>query len=117
MRTALTDLVGIEHPLLALNRSPGVVAAVTNAGGLGVLAATSYSPDQLDAQLRWIDEQVGGKPYGVDVLVPERVTSGDPGDVIASLRRKIPAEHVRFIEDLLAKYEIPAADAPAGRSG
>jgi NAD(P)H-dependent flavin oxidoreductase YrpB (nitropropane dioxygenase family) len=118
MRTALTDLVGIEHPLLALNRSPGVVAAVTKAGGLGVLAATAYSPHQLDAQLRWIDEQVGGKPYGVDVLVPERVTRGDPGDLIASLRRQIPAEHERFIEDLLAKYEIPAAaDGPAGRSG
>ena len=44
MRTALTDLLGVQHPIAGFNRSPAVVAAVTNAGGLGVLAATGYSP-------------------------------------------------------------------------
>jgi uncharacterized protein (DUF2342 family) len=48
MRTAFTAMVGVEHPLAGFNRSPGVVAAVTNAGGLGVLAASWYSPEELD---------------------------------------------------------------------
>jgi hypothetical protein len=39
MRTAVTELLGVQRPIAGLNRSPGVVAAITNAGGLGVLAA------------------------------------------------------------------------------
>ena len=85
MRTAFTDLVGVEHPIVGFNRSPGVVAEVTNAGGLGVLAASAYTPAELDAQLTWIDQQVAGRPYGVDLLVPEKFAAADPDDVIASL--------------------------------
>jgi NAD(P)H-dependent flavin oxidoreductase YrpB (nitropropane dioxygenase family) len=44
MRTRFTELVGVEHPLAGFNRSPAVAAAVTDAGGLGVLAATAYTP-------------------------------------------------------------------------
>jgi NAD(P)H-dependent flavin oxidoreductase YrpB (nitropropane dioxygenase family) len=109
IHTALTDLLGVNHPLIGFNRSPGVVAGVTNAGGFGVLAATAYTPEELDAQLTWIEEQVDGKPYGVDLLVPEKFVAGDPDDLVASLRAQIPAEHLAFVEDLLAKYGIPAA--------
>jgi NAD(P)H-dependent flavin oxidoreductase YrpB (nitropropane dioxygenase family) len=61
MRTAFSDMVGVEHPLAGFNRSPGVVAAVTNAGGLGVLAASSSSPEELDPTMRWIEAQVHGR--------------------------------------------------------
>jgi NAD(P)H-dependent flavin oxidoreductase YrpB (nitropropane dioxygenase family) len=107
VRTALTDLLGIEHPIVGFNRSPGVVAAVTNAGGFGVLAASMYTPGELDAQLTWIEEQIGGRPYGVDLLVPERFAPGDPDDLIASLRAQIPQSHLSFVHDLLRKYDIP----------
>jgi NAD(P)H-dependent flavin oxidoreductase YrpB (nitropropane dioxygenase family) len=76
MKTAFTDLVGVPHPIVGFNRSPGVVAAVTNAGGFGVLAASAYTPAELDAQLTWIEDQTGGKPYGVDLLVPEKFVPG-----------------------------------------
>ena len=62
MRTAFTDLVGVGHPIVGFNRSPGVVAEVTKAGGFGVLAASAYTPAELDAQLTWIEQQVGGGP-------------------------------------------------------
>lgn len=107
IRTQFTDLIGIEHPLVGFNRSPAVVAEVSRAGGLGVLAATAYTPEELDAQLTWIEEQVGGRPYGVDLLVPEKVALGDPGDLLASLRAQIPDEHRQFIASLLAKYGVP----------
>jgi NAD(P)H-dependent flavin oxidoreductase YrpB (nitropropane dioxygenase family) len=92
MRNPFTDPVGVPHPIVGLNRSPGVVAAVSNAGGFGVLAASAYTPAELDAQLSWIEEQTGGKPYGVDLLVPEkfvtgvglRETSGAPDHLVAS---------------------------------
>jgi NAD(P)H-dependent flavin oxidoreductase YrpB (nitropropane dioxygenase family) len=109
MRTAFTDLVGVTYPIVGFNRSPGVVAAVTNAGGLGVFAASAYTPAELDGQLTWIDEQVGGKPYGVDLLVPEKFAAGDPDNLVASLRAQIPDEHIAFVSDLLARYGIPGS--------
>ena len=109
MRTAFTDLVGVPHPIVGFNRSPGVVAAVTNAGGLGVLAASAYTPAELDAQLTWIEDQTDGKPYGVDLLVPEKFTPGDPDHLVASLRAQIPAGHLAFVRDLLDRYGIPEA--------
>jgi NAD(P)H-dependent flavin oxidoreductase YrpB (nitropropane dioxygenase family) len=109
MRTAFTELVGVRHPIVGFNRSPGVVAEVTKAGGLGVLAASAYTPGELDAQLHWIENQVDGKPYGVDVLLPEGLATGDPGDLIASLRAQIPEAHIAFVRSLLEKYGIPEA--------
>ena len=109
MRTALTELLGVPHPIVGFNRSPGVVAEVTNAGGLGVLAASAYTPEELDAQLTWIEKQVGGKPYGVDLLVPEKFAEGDPDNLVASLRAQIPQAHLDFVNSLLAKYAIPEA--------
>src|SRR5439155_758417 len=107
MRTAFTDLVGVPHPIVGFNRSPGVVAAVTNAGGFGVLGASAYTPAELDAQLTWIDEQTEGKPYGVDLLVPEKFATGEPGNLVASLRAQIPDEHLAFVRDLLDRYGVP----------
>ena len=73
MRSAVCDLLGIDFPLLAFSHCRDVVAAVTNAGGFGVLGASSHSPDDLDVELHWIDEHTGGRPYGADILVPARV--------------------------------------------
>jgi NAD(P)H-dependent flavin oxidoreductase YrpB (nitropropane dioxygenase family) len=109
MKTTFTDLVGVPHPIVGFNRSPGVVAAVTNAGGFGVLAASAYTPAELDAQLTWIEDQTGGKPYGVDLLVPEKFAPGDPDNLVASLRAQIPAGHLAFVRDLLDRYGIPGA--------
>jgi NAD(P)H-dependent flavin oxidoreductase YrpB (nitropropane dioxygenase family) len=111
MRTALTELLGVSHPIVGFNRSPGVVAEVTKAGGFGVLAASAYTPEELDAQLTWIEKQVGGRPYGVDLLVPEKFADGDPDNLVASLRAQIPQAHLDFVNGLLAKYDIPEAPA------
>jgi NAD(P)H-dependent flavin oxidoreductase YrpB (nitropropane dioxygenase family) len=117
MRTALNDLLGVDAPLVGFNRSPGVVAEVSRAGGLGVLAATAYTPAELDAQLTWIERQCQGRPYGVDLLVPGKTAAGDPGDLVASLRAQIPDEHVRFVEGLLERYDIPPASRPPTSNG
>ena len=109
MRTAVTELLGVQHPIVGFNRSPGVVAAVTNAGGFGVLAASGYTPEELDAQLTWIEGQVDGRPYGIDLLVPGKFADGDPDNLVASLRAQIPPEHLAFVSDLLARYGIPEA--------
>ncbi len=67
------EMTGAEFPLFAFSHCRDVVAAVSKAGGFGVLGATRFSPDQLEEELAWIDAHVDGAPYGVDVLVPEVV--------------------------------------------
>src|SRR5690606_26527241 len=104
MRTAVSDRLGIEFPLFAFSHCRDVVAAVTNAGGFGVLGAIAYTPEQLDVELTWIDEQVGGRPYGVDVLVPGKVDAAAMGGVrVADL---IPERHRDFVAHLMSKYGV-----------
>jgi len=114
MRTRLCDQLGMEYPVLAFSHCRDVVAAVTRAGGFGVLGATTLTPDQLEVELRWIDEAVGGKPYGVDVLVPEKLAGMERGGGFdaAVLADLIPEEHRRFLDSLLREYGIepPAAE-------
>ena len=92
MKNRLAEMFGIEFPIFAFSHCRDVVAAVTNAGGMGVLGALAFSPDQLELELNWIDEHVGGKPYGVDVVMPVKTADRDAGiheveDIGAQLRR------------------------------
>jgi NAD(P)H-dependent flavin oxidoreductase YrpB (nitropropane dioxygenase family) len=95
-----------------------VVAAVTRGGGFGVLGATVYSPEQLDVELRWIDDAVDGKPYGVDVLIPEKLAGMQRGSGFdaTALNALIPEEHRRFLDSLLAEYGIETPNAGSGEA-
>src|SRR6266704_1470816 len=62
MHTEVCGRLGIEFPIFAFSHCRDVVAAVTNAGGFGVLGATGHSPRALEVDLTWIDEQVQGSP-------------------------------------------------------
>jgi NAD(P)H-dependent flavin oxidoreductase YrpB (nitropropane dioxygenase family) len=110
MRTAATDLVGIDLPLFGFSHCRDVVAAVSNAGGCGVLGAVAHSPEQLDIDLTWIEKEVKGKPYGVDLLVPEKFAGADEGGLDPrQLQGLVPREHRAFVDDLLARYDVPPA--------
>src|SRR4051812_285192 len=79
MRTPLCDRLGIEFPIFAFSHCRDVVAAVTRAGGFGVLGAVAFSPEELEVELDWIDDHVGDKPYGVDIIVPAKYTGVEQG--------------------------------------
>ncbi|MFG1701983.1 NAD(P)H-dependent flavin oxidoreductase [Nonomuraea sp. M3C6] len=111
MRTAICERLGIEFPLFAFSHCRDVVAAVTNAGGFGVLGAVAYTPEQFDTELAWIDEQVGGRPYGVDVLVPGKIDASAL-DRRAHLLDFIPDRHRDFVTHLLSKYGVSAPARP-----
>ena len=72
MKNQLCQSLGIEFPIFAFSHCRDVVAAVSRAGGFGVLGAVAYSPEQLEEELTWIDAHVDGKPYGVDVVMPAK---------------------------------------------
>jgi len=116
MHTDVCAMFGVEFPLFAFSHCRDVVAAVTNAGGFGVLGAVAYSAERLDAELSWIDRQVDGRPYGVDVLVPGGIAEPAGADGAAVLDA-IPQAHREFVARLFAKYGVPLPDGPAGAAG
>src|SRR5438876_11343835 len=77
MRTRICETFGIEFPIFAFSHCRDVVAAVSRAGGMGVLGALAFSPEQLEIELTWIDEHVDGKPYGVDVVMAASLARSD----------------------------------------
>jgi NAD(P)H-dependent flavin oxidoreductase YrpB (nitropropane dioxygenase family) len=114
VRTPLCDLLGIEHPIVGFSPSEHVAAAISRAGGLGVLGCVRFNdPADLDAVLRWMDASTGGRPYGVDVVMPAHLpTEGAATD----LGGQIPPAHRRFVEDTLVRLGVPPLPegAPAG---
>ena len=106
VKPAICEQFGIDFPLFAFSHCRDVVAAVTNAGGFGVLGATAYTPEQLDQELSWIDEQVGGKPYGADIIVPAKFEGKGENLTRDQLKDRIPGEYRDFITGLLAEHGI-----------
>ena len=117
MRTQLCDVFGIDVPIFAFSHCRDVVAAVSNAGGLGVLGALAFSPEQLEIELKWIEDHTSGKPYGVDTVMPVSYEGKDrglgqtdtkTGKVDAEAFRKlIPQEVTDWIEKILEEFEVP----------
>ncbi len=99
------SLVGAEFPLFAFSHCRDVVAAVSRAGGFGVLGGSSFTPESLEQELAWIDAHVDGKPYGVDIIVPENQPLGDDVSIEALLAR-VPEKHVDFAVDVLNRHQI-----------
>ncbi len=116
MKTPICDMLGIDLPLLAFSHCRDVVAAVTNAGGFGVLGASMHSPEQLEHELAWIDDHVDGRPYGADILVPEKYEGKGLGLDAAAVHALIGQEQKEFVAALLEEHGIPAngssGDAP-----
>jgi NAD(P)H-dependent flavin oxidoreductase YrpB (nitropropane dioxygenase family) len=114
MHTKLAEDLGLEFPIFAFTHCRDVAAAVSKAGGLGVLGVAGHSLDTVRMELEWIESEVGDKPYGVDLLLPTRFVGSESGGLGGDqLDEKIPQEHRRFVDDLLAKYDVPPLPADA----
>lgn len=104
-------MLDTEFPLLAFSHCRDVVAAVTNAGGFGVLGAVAHSPERLDSELTWIDQQTAGKPYGVDLLLPPKYVGQERGGIDGDqVRELLPQEHQEFVSELLIRYGITVSN-------
>ena len=114
MKSALCKKLGIEFPLFAFSHCRDVVAEVSKAGGFGVLGAVAHTPETLAIDLKWIDEHIGGKPYGVDLLIPNKMEDKEGGLTIEELEARVPPEHRKYVADLLAKHGIETADMWVG---
>jgi NAD(P)H-dependent flavin oxidoreductase YrpB (nitropropane dioxygenase family) len=110
VQTELAKRLGIEFPIFAFTHCRDVVAAVSKAGGFGVLGAVGFTPEQLEIECKWIDEHVGENAYGVDLVIPQKYEGMgelDPQKLEEQLLAAIPAQHREFASKLLADHGIP----------
>ena len=116
MRTPLCEKLGIEFPIFAFTHCRDVVAAVSAAGGLGVLGAVGFSAEQLEIEMKWIDDHVGDKPYGVDIVIPGKYegkgTDLDASQLESKLNELVPQGHRDFAAKILRDAGVP--ELPAG---
>lgn len=130
LRTAICDMLGIEYPIMLAGMGPTVggvgsaataplVAAVSNAGGLGVLGGAGFGPDALREEIGRI-RSLTSKPFGVDVLLPANTAMVDPSPA-DNWRDQVPAETWQAIDAIRRQLDIPevsrqqpAAQAPRG---
>ena len=114
MNTRVTKMLGIDFPIFAFTHCRDVVAAVSNAGGFGVLGAVAHTPELLDVDLKWIREQTKGRPFGVDLLIPRKYAGAELGGMdLGSLKTMLPDEHREWIDALLERYGVPPLPPPS----
>ena len=115
MHTALCDELGIEFPIFAFTHCRDVVVAVSKAGGFGVLGAVGFTPEQLEIELKWIDERIGDHPYGIDIVIPNKYEGMDadvsPEVLTKMLQDMVPQQHLDFAKKILADHGVPTGDA------
>ena len=128
LHTPLCDMLGIEYPIVLAGMAAGgqsqstaptpvkLVAAVTNAGGLGVMGDNFANLDELDAGIKELRSLVGDLPFGVDFLLPvvrAEITTTNKEEVYEQIERDYP-EHIAVVEELLREHGLQrAALAPS----
>lgn len=105
LHTQLCDKLGIEYPIVAFTHCKDVAVAVINAGGFAVLGEAMHAPDHIAADIKWIRERIGGKPFGIDLVLPSSVPEER---TVEQLLAEIPQEHRDFEQKIKQKYDVPA---------
>jgi len=113
LTTDLCRRFGIEQPIFGFAHDIATVAAITNAGGLGVYGATRRFPHEIDKELAEIRSLVGDRPFGVDLVLPDGMPEHNSREAI---EEHIPDEHRTFVEGLVDKYAVPEPSGPGMRT-
>ena len=106
LKSKLCEKLGIEFPLFAFSHCRDVVAEVSKAGGFGCLGATGHTPESLEIELKWIDQHIDNKPYGVDILIPSNFHNKEESVSAKEIEAAIPPEHRAYVESILEKHNI-----------
>ena len=118
MHTAICDDLGIEYPIFAFTHCRDVVVAVSKAGGFGVLGAVGFTPEQLEIELAWIDDNIGDHPYGVDIVIPNKYEGMGsqlaPEELAETRRAMVPSGHLEFARKILTDHGVPIDDGDEG---
>lgn len=110
MNSRLCERLGIQFPLFAFSHCRDVIAAVSKAGGFGVLGVVGHTPESVRIELDWLDAQVGDAPYGVDLIVPNKLDAKEAALTPAELEARVPPEHKRHVEKILKDHGIDTSN-------
>ena len=122
LKTALCDLLNVEYPICLAGMGgrwtpPELVAAVSNAGGLGVMGGSGIQVDELRQRIRKVRE-LTDKPFGVDLLLPVVTGSverdsrgGEQESEVDAVRRQHP-RHAEFVDTLMAEFGLDRVEPP-----
>lgn len=128
LRTRLCDILGIEYPILSAGMGPSLigektgapvelVAAVSEAGGLGVLGAAGFTVEELREEIREV-KKLTNKPFGVDLLLPRQIV--DAGDarvegegelLLSEVIKSLPREHYDWMMKVKQEMALPDIEA------
>ena len=121
LRTSICDLLGIEYPIILAGMAskgratpPPLVAAVSNAGGLGVMGGVGLNPEEIRQKIREI-HTLTDKPFGVDLLLPASLAQVE--ETRSAVRQRLSEEypeHVEFVRGLMRQYNLPDTDVEDG---
>ncbi len=123
LRTPLCDMLGIEYPVISAGMGPvgggsapaataELVAAVSNAGGLGVIGGAGFSAERLREEIRKV-RSMTDKPFGVDLLLPSNYMGGAAsGEMPANPRDLIPKETLHGLRKIVEDLGIEWVEAP-----
>lgn len=111
MTNRLCEMFGFEFPLFAFSHCRDVVVEVSKAGGMGVFGAVDVrSPEAFEAELKWIDDHVDGKPYGVDFIVPNNYAGKGEAGSSSDMTKAVPNEYKDFARSILEQHGIDTSD-------
>lgn len=129
LKTEFCDRVGIEYPVILAGMGPvagtgdpvataELVAAVSNAGGLGVMGGVAYSPDRLREEIRKV-RSLTDKPFGVDLLLSPNflIPRGKGPMASAPSPDRLPKESVEAIARIAKELDIELKEAPPEQAG
>ena len=104
MKSPICDLLDIEFPLIAFSHCRDVVVQVSKAGGFGVLGAARYSIEDLEVELNWIDENIDGMPYGIDLIAPTSMDVTEENETVDDIQKRVPEQHKEFASGILERH-------------
>jgi NAD(P)H-dependent flavin oxidoreductase YrpB (nitropropane dioxygenase family) len=113
LQTRLSKRLGIDQPIFGFAHDPAVVAAICCSGGYGVLGATRHTPEEIEHELAWIRQQVGARPFGVNLVLPTGMPETNDREAIEA---QLPEAHKSFVRSIQEKYGVPAATQAGMRS-
>lgn len=110
MRTPICQRLGIQYPIFGFSHSIDVIVAIAEAGGFPVLGLAREEPDELLTIIQRVEERIGSKPYGIDIMLPANVPQQAS---LNDLRRSLPCEHVAFVDGLRERFHVEPPLAPS----
>jgi len=116
LNSPICKMLEIEFPLLAFTHCRDVVVAVSKAGGMGVFGAVNLPPDRLKEELDWIEANIDGNPFGVDLIVPNKFEGKSEGFNSDRLLSAVPEEHKSFAAEILRDHGIEDVDLESNRA-